>query len=316
VSPGTYRWLAITALALLVAIVVTGAAVRLTGSGLGCSDWPNCEPGDFVSVSTPNQAIEQLNRLFTGLVSLAVAAAVLGSIRRRPFRRDLVWLSVGLVLGVIGQIVLGGITVLVDLHPVAVGGHFVLSMILVADAVVLTWRAGRPAGPRAPVVDRGDLWLSRIAVTLAAGLMLTGPIVTGTGPHAGDAASPRFGFSIPDVVRIHSINMWLFLAVLVVLLVRLVRTPGVDRLGDGRLVRRGTAVLVVVVAQGGIGYVQYAAGIPAALVLAHIIGATAVLSTTIGFHLGLSAPTADAGSTSVDRPGSSAVERTGAGSPR
>lgn len=315
-SPGTYRWLAITALALLVAIVVTGAAVRLTGSGLGCSDWPNCEPGDFVSVSTPNQAIEQLNRLFTGLVSLAVAAAVLGSIRRRPFRRDLVWLSVGLVLGVIGQIVLGGITVLVDLHPVAVGGHFVLSMILVADAVVLTWRAGRPAGPRAPVVDRGDLWLSRIAVTLAAGLMLTGPIVTGTGPHAGDAASPRFGFSIPDVARIHSINMWLFLAVLVVLLVRLVRTPGVDRLGDGRLVRRGTAVLVVVVAQGGIGYVQYATGIPAALVLAHIIGATAVLSTTIWFHLGLSAPTADAGSTSVDRPGSSAVERTGAGSPR
>jgi cytochrome c oxidase assembly protein subunit 15 len=316
VSPGTYRWLAITALALLVAIVVTGAAVRLTGSGLGCSDWPNCEPGDFVSVSTPNQAIEQLNRLFTGLVSLAVAAAVLGSIRRRPFRRDLVWLSVGLVLGVIGQIVLGGITVLVDLHPVAVGGHFVLSMILVADAVVLTWRAGRPAGPRAPVVDRGDLWLSRIAVTLAAGLMLTGPIVTGTGPHAGDAASPRFGFSIPDVVRIHSINMWLFLAVLVVLLVRLVRTPGVDRLGDGRLVRRGTAVLVVVVAQGGIGYVQYAAGIPAALVLAHIIGATAVLSITIWFHLGLSAPTAATGSTSVDRPGSSAVERTGAGSPR
>lgn len=315
-SPGTYRWLAITALALLVAIVVTGAAVRLTGSGLGCSDWPNCEPGDFVSVSTPNQAIEQLNRLFTGLVSLAVAAAVLGSIRRRPLRRDLVWLSVGLVLGVIGQIVLGGITVLVDLHPVAVGGHFVLSMILVADAVVLTWRAGRPAAPRAPVVARVDLWLSRVATALAAGLMLTGPIVTGTGPHAGDAASPRFGFAIPDVVRIHSINMWLFLAVLVVLLVRLVRTPGVDRLGDGRLLRRGTTVLVVVVAQGAIGYLQYATGIPAALVLAHIIGATAVLSTMIWFHLGLSAPKSGPRATAIDHTEAEAAAPTGAGSPR
>ena len=295
-TPGTYRWLAIAALALLVAIVITGAAVRLTGSGLGCSDWPNCEPGDFLSVSTPNQAIEQVNRLFTGLVSLAVVAAVLGSIRRRPFRRDLVWLSVGLVLGVIGQIVLGGITVLVDLHPVAVGGHFVLSMVLVADAVVLTWRAGRPAGHRAPVVPPAELWLSRAALTLAAGLMLTGPVVTGTGPHAGDAASPRFGFTIPDVTRVHSVNMWLFLSVLVVLLVRLVRTPGVDRLGDGRVMRRGTTVLVVVVAQGAIGYLQYATGIPAALVLAHIVGATAVLSTMIWFHLGLSAPTAPDGS--------------------
>jgi len=290
ITPARYRILAVAALAMLVAIVVTGAAVRLTGSGLGCSDWPNCEPGDFISVGTPNQAIEQLNRLFTGLVSLSVIAAVLGSLRRRPYQRDLVWLSLGLVAGVIGQIVLGGITVLVELHPIAVGGHFVLSMILVADAVVLVWRSGRPAGPRAPVVPPTDLWLSRAALVLVSALMLTGPVVTGTGPHAGDAASPRFGFSIPDVVRVHSINMWLFLTVVVVLLVRLVRTPGIDRLGDGRIVRRGNALLIVIVAQGAIGYVQYAAGIPAAMVLAHIVGATAVLAVTIWFHLGLSAP--------------------------
>ncbi|MSV84916.1 MAG: hypothetical protein F2864_05330, partial [Actinobacteria bacterium] len=119
-SAEAYRKVTVVALALIAIIVVTGAAVRLTGSGLGCEDWPNCSSGEFVGFETPNQTIEQVNRLFTGLVSVAVIAAVLGSLRRRPYRRDLVWWSAGLVAGVIGQIVLGGITVLVDLHPAAV----------------------------------------------------------------------------------------------------------------------------------------------------------------------------------------------------
>ncbi|HNJ23807.1 MAG TPA: COX15/CtaA family protein, partial [Microthrixaceae bacterium] len=146
-EPRTYRRIVAIALALLCAIVVTGAAVRLSGSGLGCDDWPNCSSERVIEFGNPNQTIEQVNRLFTGLVSLSVAAAVLGSIRRRPYRRDLVVLSWGLVAGVIGQIVLGGITVLVGLHPAAVAGHFLLSMILVADAVVLLWRSGQPDGP-------------------------------------------------------------------------------------------------------------------------------------------------------------------------
>jgi cytochrome c oxidase assembly protein subunit 15 len=284
-SPPTYRVVAAIALALLCTIVVTGAAVRLSGSGLGCSDWPNCTDERLVEFGDPNQTIEQVNRLFTGLVSLAVVAAVLGSLRRRPYRRDLVWLSWGLVAGVIGQIVLGGITVLVDLHPLAVSGHFVLSMVLVADAVVLLWRAGQAPGPRRPVVGRTDLWLSRTAVALMTTLMFTGPAVTGTGPHAGDAEAHRFGWFLPDVVRIHSIDMWLFLAVVVVLLARLARgrTPA-------DVLRRGYRLLVVIVAQGAIGYTQYELGIPPWLVGLHILGATAVLSLTIWFHLGLSAP--------------------------
>ncbi len=293
-SPRTYRRLAAAALAMLAAIVVTGAAVRLTGSGLGCSDWPNCEPGEFLAVSTPNQAIEQVNRLFTGLVSLSVAAAVLGSLRRRPYRRDLVWLSLGLVAGVLGQIVLGGVTVLVDLHPLAVAGHFVLSMVLVTNAVVLLWRAGRPAGPRRVVVGRAELWCSRAAVLLAGCLMLTGPAVTGSGPHAGDGAAPRFGWAIVDVVRVHSVNMWIFLAVLVVLQVRLARTPGTSTAGDGRILRRGQVLLAVVVAQGAVGYLQYAIGIPAWIVLLHIVGATSVVAAVVWFHLGLSEATSEA----------------------
>ena len=107
------------ALAAICAIIVTGAAVRLTGSGLGCADWPACSSSKFIDVSSRHAAIEQINRLFTGLVSLAVIAAVLGSFRRVPRRRDLTWLSLGLVAGVIAQIGLGGVTVLVDLHPAA-----------------------------------------------------------------------------------------------------------------------------------------------------------------------------------------------------
>lgn len=292
IGPAAYRRVVLVALVLLGTIVVTGAAVRLTGSGMGCETWPNCSRDDFIAVSHPNQAIEQVNRLFTGVVGLAVAASVLGSLRRRPYRRDLVGWSLGLVAGVIGQIVLGGITVLTHVHPLAVAGHFVLSQVLIANAVVLWWRAGHDPGPRAPVVDATDLSWSRAAVALAALLMVTGPAVTGSGPHGGDEAAERFGFFIPDVVRVHSINMWLFLACVVVVLVRL------GRRGAPRAVlSRGRALLVAIVAQGAVGYTQYELGIPAWLVLLHVAGATVVVALTVRFHLGLSAPTGPAAAT-------------------
>ncbi|MFZ4516948.1 MAG: COX15/CtaA family protein [Microthrixaceae bacterium] len=296
-TPGAYRVVVAVALALLAIIVVTGAAVRLTGSGLGCEDWPNCSNEQFIAASNLNQAIEQVNRLFTGLVSLSVIAAVLGSLRRRPYRRDLVWWSWGLVAGVVGQVVLGGITVLLSLNPYVVAAHFVLSQILVANAVILLWRNGRPPGPRAPVVDRADLVLSRVAVGFAALMMFTGPAVTGSGPHAGDERAERFGWFIPDVTRIHSINMWLFLATLVIVLVRLGR-----RGAPAGVLRRGSALLVAIVAQGAIGYTQYELGIPAWLVAFHIAGATLVVGLTVWWHLGLSAPVDRAQLDDPDRP--------------
>jgi len=283
VSPRTYRKIVGIALGLLCTIVITGAAVRLTGSGLGCEDWPNCTSTDFVKVSNPNQAIEQLNRLFTGLVSIGVIAAVLGALRRKPYRRDLVWWALGLVGGVLAQIVLGGITVLVDLHPAAVAGHFVVSMILVTNAVILLRRSGQEEGPRHPLVSDTNLMLSRVAVAFLALGMITGPSVTGAGPHAGDELAPRFDAAIPDVARIHSINMWCFLAVVVVLLVRLARSGA-----PTRVLRNGQWLVGALVVQGAIGYTQYELGIPAGLVLAHVAGATAVVALTVWFHLGLS----------------------------
>ena len=285
ISARRYRVVVAAALVLLAIIVVTGSAVRLTGSGMGCSDWPNCTDEQFVEVSDANMAIEQLNRLFTGVVAASVIGAVLGSLRRRPYRRDLVWWSAGLVAGVVGQVVLGGITVLTHVHPLSVAGHFVLSQVLIANAVILLWRSSQEPGPRAAVVPRATLWWSRAAVVLAAAMMITGPIVTGSGPHGGDEDAQRFGFFIPDVVRVHSINMWLYLAVVVVVLFRLARAGA-----PAAAQRRGRRLLAVIVAQGAIGYTQYELGIPEWLVILHIVGATAVVALTVWFHLGLSAP--------------------------
>ena len=158
-----------------------------------------------------------------------------------------------------------------------------------AAAVTLAWRARHDDVPRAPRVPAAELNLSRVAVVSAAALMVTGPLVTGSGPHAGDAEARRFGYHIPDVVRVHSINMWVFLAVVVVLLVLLAR-----RGAPADVLRRGGALLAAIVAQGAIGYMQYALGIPEWVVLAHIAGATTVLGVTVWFHLGLSGPAAEA----------------------
>ena len=164
-SPSAYRRLTLLAALALAVIIVTGALVRLTGSGLGCPDWPQCNETRFVDVSSTHGAIEQVNRLFTGLVAVAVVLAVLGSLVRRPRRRDLLWLSIGLVAGVIGQIVLGGVTVLTDLHPASVQAHFVLSIVILTDAVgapPASFRGGRslPARGR-PAVAAARYWPRR-----------------------------------------------------------------------------------------------------------------------------------------------------------
>ena len=136
-TPDEFHKICIAALVLVGVIVVTGAAVRLTGSGLGCNDWPNCNENELVDVSSQHSAIEQINRLFTFVVGLAVVLAALGAWVRRPRRRDLVWLSMALVAGIPAQGVVGAIVVWTSLNPFAVQLHFVLSMALVAIAVVL-----------------------------------------------------------------------------------------------------------------------------------------------------------------------------------
>lgn len=291
-SPTTYRRITSVALWSLVVIVVTGAGVRLTGSGLGCSSWPGCEPGAFVPESSLNPWIEFANRLITGAVSVAVALAVLGSLRRVPRRRDLTLLSWGLVLGVLAQIVLGAVVVRLHVHPVAVQGHFLVSAVLVANAVVLHHRAARPDGtdgapaPSYPLAGPAVLRLGRAALAMAVLVMCAGTLVTGTGPHAGDETAERLElFSLRSIAMVHSALTWIFLGVLVALVLRM-RRELVGPVG----MERATALLTVVVLQGGIGYVQYLTGVPELLVGLHVLGSMLVWAAALRLYLTLAEP--------------------------
>lgn len=279
ISPKAYRRITLAAALLLAIIIVTGAAVRLTQSGLGCPQWPNCRPGRLTprGASDYHAMVEFVNRTFTGLVSIAVIVAVLGSLLRRPRRRDLVWLSWSLVAGVLAQIVLGGITVLVDLHPLAVMSHFLLSILVLAGAIVLHHRAGQPDDGRArPAVDPAVVRLGRLLVVVAAVVVVSGTVVTNTGPHAGDANAKRFGLYLPSVARVHGVSVMCFCALVILTLFVASRSGALPRLQ-----RSLTVLLVAVVAQAAIGYTQYFTGVPPLLVGFHIAGVVAVWGATV-----------------------------------
>lgn len=295
-TPETYRRITVVALWLLGGIVVTGAGVRLSGSGLGCTDWPTCSDNRIVAEWSLHPMIEFVNRMITGLVSAAVALAVLGSLRRVPRRRDLVWLSWGLVLGVIAQIILGGLVVLSHLNPWLVQGHFVLSMLLVLDAVLLCHRAGLPDPPRdRPVVTPALLRWGWAMVGLAAVVLLTGTLVTGSGPHSGtnrdDLPVRRLPIHVHDAARIHGIAMIAFLGVTIWVLVQLQRHGAPQALRS-----TGTRLLTVLLLQGAIGYTQYFTGVPPMLVLMHVLGATLVWISVLWFALGMRQPLPPEGS--------------------
>ena len=285
-SPRAYRRVTLVALVLLTAIIVSGGAVRVTGSGLGCPDWPTCADGKLApqlfEESAGHATIEYVNRLVTGLVSAVVILAVLGSLTRVPRRRDLVWLSMGLVGGVLGQIVLGGITVLTDLHPVAVQSHFLLSLAIVACAVVLHWRAGRGPGPPPLPVLRPVRDMSRLTVALLLAAIVAGTVLTGTGPHGGDPEAQRFALDPRRVAQVHGVLVEVFTAALLGTLV-LAWRRGAPR----QVLRRGSVAVAVAAAQSVLGYTQYFNGVPALLVGLHILGATAVWVAVLRWHLGL-----------------------------
>lgn len=281
VSPEQFRRICVWAIAALAAIVMTGAAVRLTGSGLGCSDWPTCERGTLVPERGVHSAIELGNRLFSAVPAVAVALAVRGARRRRPYRRDLEWWAWGLVVGVVAQIVVGAIVVRTELLPSAVIVHFGLSMVLLWNALVLHQRARPDAPPIAgDPVPSGVVTVGRAAVAVAVYVLITGTVVTGTGPHSGDtAAADRLPFFLPDVVRFHTVGVIVLCALAVAIAVWAWPRPGSDPLR-----RRSVALVGVIVVQGAIGYVQYFLDVPALLVAAHIVGAMAVWLTVLELH--------------------------------
>ena len=316
ISPAGYRRITFVALLALGFIVVTGGAVRVTGSGLGCPDWPTCAEGRIVAPLEYHALVEFVNRTVTGAVSVMVIVAVLAALRRRPYRRDLVWLAVGLVLGVIGQIILGGLVVLFHLFPPLVMGHFVLSMVLVANAVVLHHRAGWPDEPQGAPAGRASLGprggsdprlrsLGSWLVVWTGVVLFLGTVVTGSGPHAGSNEGQfveRLPFVVRDVARLHAAAVWILLALALYSVWRAHR----DR-APADVQARGGVLLAVLCAQGALGYIQYFTNVPAPLVAIHIAGATALWVCVLRFRLSLVSPVETAAAPSSPLPAGAAV---------
>lgn len=275
VTPAQYRRVTYAALAALSLIVLTGAAVRLTGSGLGCPDWPKCY-GKALPPLSGHALIEFGNRALSGLVGLiAVAAAVL-AFTRRPFRRDLAWLGVALPAGVVAQAVLGGFTVREHLAPGFVMGHFALSMLVLVAAVALAWQASHEPGSRPRSPDRLSVWATRALVPIGALAIFAGTAATAAGPHAGGSPGQRIhrlhfkgNATLDWVIHRHAtIAALLGLAVIAVWLLR--RSRG----GPLQPLEPLTVLGVLIAAQGLIGSVQFELHLPADIVWVHVALAT------------------------------------------
>ncbi|HET9730442.1 MAG TPA: COX15/CtaA family protein [Acidimicrobiia bacterium] len=270
-TPRGFRRLALVNVVVLVAIIVSGAAVRLTNSGLGCADWPQCSATRVLDVSTHHAAIEQLNRVFSGAIGIPIAIALIGAYRRIPRDRDLVRLAWILFVLFWGEAVLGGISVKVKLAWVSVMGHFLLAIALVGIALAM-YRRAREA-PRRPstTVPRIVAQLGAVVYALTIVVVVLGTLVTAAGPHGGDRDATRLGWPLVDVARVHGATVDTLLAVVLCLLVLSIR-----RRAPETVVRATERALVIMAAQGALGYIQYFREIPALLVGFHVFGAVLV----------------------------------------
>src|SRR3954452_19800680 len=273
-TPREYRYVAYAALAVCTLIVFTGAAVRLTGSGLGCPGWPRCEGTRLTPALQTHGLIEFGNRLMTSVVLIPCLLAFWAGWRRRPFRRDLAWIALALPLGVLGQAVMGGLTVIYGLAPGWVIGHFLLSMALLVAALALAWRATFEPGERPRSSDRLMTWSVRGLLVPGALTLSLGTIATAAGPHAG---GERTGHIVPRLRGRGSETLdWAihqhgalatFLGLASVGVWFLART----RRADGHARAALTAVCVLIGCQGVVGAAQYALKLPAEIVWFHVV---------------------------------------------
>ncbi|GGY14364.1 cytochrome b561 [Streptomyces tanashiensis] len=284
-SPRTLRRAALSAVVMSVLIIVTGGAVRLTGSGLGCDTWPKCT--DDSLIVTPEQgyrgAIEFGNRMLTYVLSAAVGWAIIAARSTKPWRRGLTRLGWAQFWIVMSNAVIGGITVWMGLNPWTVAGHFIAANSLLTVAVITWHRTGEgdtAPRPRVPRPVRKLSW----AITIASALLIVlGTTVTGAGKHAGDSSDvPRMPWDWTDAAHIHAIAAWVVcaLALAMWLVLRVVDAPDDTR-------ARARDLLIVLLAQGAIGYVQYFTGVPELLVAAHMLGSSLMWIAVLRLALSL-----------------------------
>ncbi|EWC64648.1 Cytochrome oxidase assembly protein [Actinokineospora spheciospongiae] len=280
-SVRTQRTVAVGVLITQALIAVTGSVVRVTGSGLGCSTWPQCQPGSMVPVEHPelaalNQWIEFGNRLLTGVVGIIAFAAFALAYLDRPRRRRYVRLGFIMPAGVVVQAIIGGLTVRFDLLWWTVAVHFLASAVMVWLATLLLHAIEQGDGPavhRGPAALRG---LFPVMVVVLVGLLAVGTMVTGAGPHAGDPDTPRLALPVDTLAHVHAAFLFLYLGILIAVGVMIKTDAGTPPV----LWRRFTVLIAVVLAQGALGFVQYWTGVPELLVSLHVLGATAVIAAT------------------------------------
>jgi cytochrome c oxidase assembly protein subunit 15 len=284
-SPLVMRRLALAGVLAAVGIMLTGAGVRLSQSGLGCPDWPRCTATSLIAGGTSGDSlihrwVEFGNRLVGVAIFVAAVAVWVAAWRYRPDgrgrRRDLIWLASVQPAGVVAQAVLGGIVVLTKLNPVWVSVHFLLSIGLVAAAVALLVRCTEGTEPARPLV-RPELRVFTYGVLAVVTVMLTvGTVVTGTGPLAGAASVARYHLSRSAVTQLHADIGWLLggLSIALALALHLTAAPA-------RAVRLGWLLVVLLGVQGTIGYTQYFSGLPAGLVWVHVAGSTVIWVTAL-----------------------------------
>jgi len=305
-SPRGFLLLCRISLATIVLNVATGAAVRLSDSGLGCPDWPTCAHSRLTPPASIHPVIEFGNRMVVFTLVVVCTLTYVASFVRKPARRDLRWLSGGLMLGILGESVLGAVVVYTKLNAYVVMVHFMVGIALLSVSVILCLRADHGPGRGTPAVSRRALWLTRVYLALLVCAVAAGTATTGAGPHAGGKGAKRVDIGLADMSRIHAETVWVTAFVLLAVLWTLWKSDAPARIQES-----GRILLGVMVIQGVIGYTQYFTHLPAVLVGVHVVGATLVWSTALWFHHGLSDHRAEA--TAGD--GAEAPEGSGAASP-
>jgi cytochrome c oxidase assembly protein subunit 15 len=302
VTGPTFRWFALASFVSMIAIVLTGAAVRLTGSGLGCPDWPTCFKGRITGSWSIHHAIEYGNRFVTVVLFFVVLATMVAALRREVRRRDLIILSGMLIAGIIVDSILGAFVVYSKLNPWLVSLHMLISLSMVVIGAVLYHRSKYVYGPgaRSDVRDRHFLLIARLLWIPFVVLLITGTATTGSGPHAGASqgqlVARRLPFAFSSAAWVHSLAAVLFIGLVTGLLFAIWRSdvPNALRFGVRNLV-------IISLVQAAIGVTQYLTHVPPALVELHIVGAVSLTIGVTQFHLKQTAHDREPGTRRVER---------------
>lgn len=285
------RYLTLATVLMLVALIGSGGWVRLSESGLGCPTWPKCYSNHLAAHDTYHALVEFANRCVITTVGVLVVLTLIAAWRRQHPRKDLVWLSAGLVGGYIGEAVLGGITVLLKLAPELVAAHLVLAMLLLVDGVILHWRAGDASASvqatreQEPSVGLEVRRLGQLLLAAITAVIVLGTVATGSGPRAGSPDTKRFPFKFSSTVELHAV-VGMFLFGLVVASFFVLRATGAPQ----RIRKLHLALLGMMALQGIVGYVQYFTKLQIDLVEVHIVGAALLVIALVRFNLELGPP--------------------------